>query len=58
MEDDNQKTFVEVRNALKHYAVLNGREAARELLRSHGAATINELGEDRYDAVIAEALSE
>lgn len=45
-------TRVEVRTALKEYAALEGKEAAIQILKDNGAASIGELDEDSFGAVI------
>lgn len=41
-----------VREALKGYAAIEGREAAIAILTKHGSATIGELAEDKYADVL------
>ncbi|ADK73447.1 membrane spanning protein TolA [Roseobacter phage RDJL Phi 1] len=53
-EDDTPSVSREdVKNALKDYAALEGKDAAITILKDHGAASITELAEDKYADVIA-----
>ena len=43
----------EVRTKLKEFSVLEGKEAAIQILKDHGAASIGELDEEHFVAVMA-----
>jgi len=43
----------DVRAALKEHAALEGKDAAIQILKDHGAASITELSEDKFDEVVA-----
>lgn len=47
------KTKDDVRKALQAYREIEGTPAMLEVLKKHGAANLNELAEDQYDAVVA-----
>ena len=47
-------TREEVRQKLKEYGALEGREAAIGILKKHGAPSITELAEDKFAAVMAD----
>lgn len=47
------KTKDDVRKALQAYREIEGTPAMLEVLKKHGAATLNGLAEDQYDAVVA-----
>ena len=47
------KTKDDVRKALQAYREIEGTPAMLEILKKHGAANLNELAEDQYDAVVA-----
>ena len=46
------KTKDDVRKALQAYREIEGTPAMLEILKKHGAANLNELAEDQYDAVV------
>lgn len=48
-------TREEVRKKLKDFAAIEGKDAAIAILKAHGAASIGELDEDKFGAVIAAA---
>lgn len=50
--DEPGITRDEVRGKLKEYAALEGKEAAIAILKDHGAASIGELDESKFAAVI------
>ena len=52
-EDKQENSRDDVRAALKEYAALEGKEAAIQILKDHGAASITELAEDQFDKVVA-----
>lgn len=47
------KTKDDVRKVLQAYREIEGTPAMLEILKKHGVATLNELAEDQYDAVVA-----
>lgn len=47
------KTKDDVRKALQAYREIEGTPAMLEILKKHGASTLNDLAEDQYDAVVA-----
>ena len=47
------KSKDDVRKALQAYREIEGTPAMLEVLKKHGAANLNELAEDQYDAVVA-----
>lgn len=49
----SSKTIEDVRTALKNYREIEGTPAMLEVLKKHGAANINELAKEHYEAVIA-----
>lgn len=58
--DEKPATADDVRAALRDYAKIEGNEAALELLKSHGAASVSalvDLGQDAVKSVIAKAKS-
>ena len=58
--DEKPATADDVRAALRDYAKIEGNEAALELLKSHGAASVSalvDLGQEAVKSVIAKAKS-
>lgn len=52
-DDDDGPTLEEVRKALKEYAAIEGKEAAIQILKDHGASSMSELDEEHYADVVA-----